>query len=333
MTTTQRRVVPKSHAGMVCPKCQGNVMLRDDTLSCIQCSTVIEYRIKFMSDSNGPYAETSAQKIIRRKTTPGKDNKMGEEIPAENPSQEAFATVEVSTAQEASNPAEEAEELATEAPQGEERPPFGLTTEEAKQTLSSHLTTLQWLTEKRWPNGPSCINCNSTRLVTQKHTKPPKYSCQDCRTEFPVLHATPMANTRTDLNRWMAVAYALLQNPSQPEHSLAHANSTSVPTVRKIRQALELSANAGLEMFEPHPEPPPETSAPAEPLGMDQLLERIGSHQEDLKKREEQLLEEVQQVRCNQQEAEEQMKALQRAIEIRDQWHTADQNRNARDPL
>lgn len=41
--TTQRKI---NHAGGLCPKCQGNVMLRDEVLTCIQCSAIFEYRLR-----------------------------------------------------------------------------------------------------------------------------------------------------------------------------------------------------------------------------------------------------------------------------------------------
>ena len=50
------------HAGEVCPKCQGNVMPKGETLICFQCGKVLGYEERTAPNDGRPYAKERAKR-------------------------------------------------------------------------------------------------------------------------------------------------------------------------------------------------------------------------------------------------------------------------------
>lgn len=55
-----------------------------------------------------------------------------------------------------------------------------------------------WFEKLRWPNGPICPHCGST-----KHKKYKKYKCLDCKKQYTVTVNTPLHKTQIPLNKWV----------------------------------------------------------------------------------------------------------------------------------
>lgn len=63
---------------------------------------------------------------------------------------------------------------------------------------------------KRWPNGASCVKCESAKVYNCKaRRRLPLYKCQDCGKQFTVTSGTVMNNTRIPLRAWL-FAYHLM---------------------------------------------------------------------------------------------------------------------------
>lgn len=63
---------------------------------------------------------------------------------------------------------------------------------------------------KRWPNGASCVKCDSAKVYNCKaRRRLPLYKCQDCGKQFTVTSGTIMNNTRIPLRAWL-FAYHLM---------------------------------------------------------------------------------------------------------------------------
>lgn len=253
-------------------------MLIEDTLKCIQCSHVYQYHMKF-SPSQDPVV-TNTEATLPEKPPPARKPTVApapktqqQDAPMlstrTTPSKEAETTLhgESSTEQTqepasetqppSRHPQEEAEPIQqqdeTQAPEPDrESLPYGLTPEEAEEAFSTHHKALYWLLEKRWPEGPKCIKCNSENLLHQPNRQPPKFRCNECGTEFSMLHGTQMGGTRTELNRWMGVHYDILHNPSEPENAIALRHKVAWITENKIRHATTESKDLGLNVFDDH---------------------------------------------------------------------------------
>ena len=50
---------PRDHAGAMCPKCTGNIMLKEDMYICLQCGTVTGYAIRELPPNDQPYAPST----------------------------------------------------------------------------------------------------------------------------------------------------------------------------------------------------------------------------------------------------------------------------------
>ena len=79
---------PKDHAGAMCPKCTGNIMLKDDMYICLQCGTVTGYAIRELPSNNQPYAPSSnrtPQRALPLKNSRKKAPPAPTETPAPEP--------------------------------------------------------------------------------------------------------------------------------------------------------------------------------------------------------------------------------------------------------
>jgi len=63
---------------------------------------------------------------------------------------------------------------------------------------------------KRWPNGASCVKCDSAKVYNSKaRRRLPLYKCQDCGKQFTVTSGTVMNGTKIPLRAWL-FAYHLM---------------------------------------------------------------------------------------------------------------------------
>ena len=64
------RQPPAHHAGLICSRCQGNILLNDDELACVQCGHIECYLDRPHPELDRPYAEPYSRDKPER-TNPG----------------------------------------------------------------------------------------------------------------------------------------------------------------------------------------------------------------------------------------------------------------------
>ena len=70
-----------------------------------------------------------------------------------------------------------------------------------------------WFAEHRWPDGPKCGHCNSTRVAVVKSRRPMPFRCRDCRRHFSVRTGTPMRESNLGAQTWLLGIFLILSNP------------------------------------------------------------------------------------------------------------------------
>jgi len=88
------------------------------------------------------------------------------------------------------------------------------TIQDLNEQFSSEEACLEWLKNRRWPDGIHCQKCN--KVTNHYYTKSQKsYSCQDCGH-----HVHPTANTifhksSTQLTLWFYTIYRIVQTQGE----------------------------------------------------------------------------------------------------------------------
>ena len=67
----------------------------------------------------------------------------------------------------------------------------------------------QWFIQQRWPDGVTCVRCESKNIQVRKTRKPQPYRCRDCRKDFSVKTDTLMHNSKLTLQQWAFAMYQM----------------------------------------------------------------------------------------------------------------------------
>ena len=70
-------------------------------------------------------------------------------------------------------------------------------------------TAEQWFVQQRWPEGVTCIRCESKNIQVRKTRKPQPYRCRDCRKDFSVKTGTLLHNSKLTLQQWAFAVYQM----------------------------------------------------------------------------------------------------------------------------
>lgn len=100
-----------------------------------------------------------------------------------------------------------------------------------------------WFESARWPNGPVCAKCGSTKHYATK--KPGRYRCADktCRKDFTVMTGTVMERSHVKLNEWAAAFHLAASSKKgfsahQLHRSLSCQYNTAWFIFHRIREAM-----------------------------------------------------------------------------------------------
>jgi transposase-like protein len=110
----------------------------------------------------------------------------------------------------------------------------------------------EWLEGYRWPNGPFCCHCGSTRVAPMggKKHRPGLYYCPDCRGQFTVMTGSVMESSHVKIAKWV-LAIRLMSSSKKgfSAHQLHRSIGTTYKTAwfmfHRLREA----------MSEPNPTP------------------------------------------------------------------------------
>ena len=84
----------------------------------------------------------------------------------------------------------------------------GITLIEAVKLFDSVEKAEAWFVEQRWPDGPVCPHCESSRVSEVPNRKPMPFRCKDCRKHFSVTVGTLLYRSNISLDKW-AIAFYL----------------------------------------------------------------------------------------------------------------------------
>ena len=65
----------------------------------------------------------------------------------------------------------------------------------------------------RWPTGPECPHCASTRVAVVKSRRPQPYRCKSCRRHFSFKTDTPMHDSKLGAQTWLLGLFLIVANP------------------------------------------------------------------------------------------------------------------------
>ena len=85
----------------------------------------------------------------------------------------------------------------------------GISLIDAVHKFSNEAKAEAWFIERRWPNGMSCLKCESTAIKPRKSSrKTPLYHCNSCKFDFTAKTGTIMHDSKLPLSKW-AIAFYL----------------------------------------------------------------------------------------------------------------------------
>jgi len=110
----------------------------------------------------------------------------------------------------------------------------------------------QWFAEHRWPDGPKCGHCGSTRVSVVKSRRPMPFRCRDCRRHFSVRTGTPMRESNLGAQTWLLGIFLILSNPKgrssvQLAADLGITQKSAWHLSHRIRKALAEGTLPGFE--------------------------------------------------------------------------------------
>ena len=76
------------------------------------------------------------------------------------------------------------------------------------EKFSSKEKAVQFIEKIRWPNGVTCLHCQSERITPRK-ARLGVYRCKDCLKDFSVQTGTVFERSKIPLKKWLYAAYLL----------------------------------------------------------------------------------------------------------------------------
>ena len=252
------------HAGLECRRCGGNVLPKDDAISCIQCGTVLEYLDRPAPDCGKAYAKPP--KSARPRAIPHRTKNEKAAAAANEDTGNRAASNGAAARQPIAKPEENppAKENSRSGPM-----PFGLTPEEAERILSSQESALAWLKAKRWPDGPVCTWCGSKSTeqlpAGREDRNGPPNRCEDCGKAFYLIaegELPPWLYVRT----WLKAVHTVLTQGEQMRDATNLATETRMSRnyAQRVLATIERAESEGREVFE-MPRPAAQAAAVLEP--------------------------------------------------------------------
>jgi transposase-like protein len=103
----------------------------------------------------------------------------------------------------------------------------------------------EWLEGYRWPNGPFCCHCGSTRVAPMggKKHRPGLYYCPDCRGQFTVMTGSVMESSHVKIAKWvLAIRLMASSKKGFSAHQLHRSIGTTYKTAwfmfHRLREAM-----------------------------------------------------------------------------------------------
>ena len=128
----------------------------------------------------------------------------------------------------------------------------GMSIAEFFRTFPDDATAEAWFESRRWPNGPQCPHCASSRASKVASRRPMPYRCRDCRKHFSVMSHTLMHASKLGAQTWLLAIFLIVANPKgrssvQLAADLGVTQKTAWHLAHRIRAAL---AEGGMPGFE-----------------------------------------------------------------------------------
>ena len=104
----------------------------------------------------------------------------------------------------------------------------------------------------RWPSGPVCPHCGSTRVSVVKSRWPQAHRCRDCRRHFSFKTDTPMHDSKLGAQTWLLALFLIVANPKgrssvQLAADLGITQKSAWHVSHRIRAALSEGALPGFD--------------------------------------------------------------------------------------
>ena len=80
----------------------------------------------------------------------------------------------------------------------------GLSVLELTRMFPTDEAASAWVEKIRWPNGPVCPHCDSSRVAYPVTHKTMTHRCKDCRKWFSVRTGTVMQSSKLGLQVWLS---------------------------------------------------------------------------------------------------------------------------------
>ena len=90
------------------------------------------------------------------------------------------------------------------------------------QFFPDEVSAYQYTESRRWPDGPECPHCHSTRNSRQRDYR--YFRCKDCRQRFSVRTKTVFESSHIPLHKWLYLAY------------LSHTSRTGTNSLQLYRE-------------------------------------------------------------------------------------------------
>jgi transposase-like protein len=99
-----------------------------------------------------------------------------------------------------------------------------------------------YLTEIRWPDGPTCPRCEATKAISYVQTRR-QFECESCGYQFSVLAGTIFHDTKLPLSKWFAAVYLMIESKkgmsaNQMKRTLNVSYKTAWYLCHRIRAAM-----------------------------------------------------------------------------------------------
>ena len=103
----------------------------------------------------------------------------------------------------------------------------------------------EWLESYRWPNGPYCCHCGSSRVAPMggnKH-RPGLWYCPDCRGQFTVMTNSVMESSHVKITKWvLAIRLMTSSKKGMSAHQLHRSLGVTYKTAwfmfHRLREAM-----------------------------------------------------------------------------------------------
>src|SRR5688572_13537559 len=92
------------------------------------------------------------------------------------------------------------------------------------------------LEEQRWPEGPVCPHCGSSKQYRYRQDMPKYRRCGGCRRVYSVLHGTSLNHTLLPLQAWFDAIRLIRDDPTFKVKELSARLGVSEPAAVRLRQ-------------------------------------------------------------------------------------------------